>query len=464
MRIAKLYMDAQDKTRFEIQGKSSVKYHLKANHAVEAKRWFWALNNAIQWSKDEEKEDEKRRGRDSETLTRIKTGQSEKRQQGPEGDMTASSVNGAKLGIKGTIPATAVGIPATASSRVSFQGSTLGAGSVAGDDEGSGYGSYEPSIITNDMTRTLNSTNTAVTHGDVDDDEEYGDDASSHEVRPVSKDAFTITAQSATLQLSLLAQVSTALQEEASKDPTISVSDPAIAQGIATYQGAIRSLQTMIGDLLKISRDRDAYWQYRLDREADIRRFWEDSMAKVAKEQEELEGRIGESEVKRRRTKKALREALEGVSVAQSPSESEDFPKHQEEVTGALQIEEPNQEGKASMRRKSVSTRSKRKSTITTLQNLSDTESDVDEEFFDAIDAGEVEIVDAMPISASSPQTSVPTQEPSKEDKRKAKASEIAPSFKGYEEGVRKRLKMDADDRPKISLWVWVFWLDIGNR
>ncbi|KAK2841645.1 hypothetical protein FQN49_006049, partial [Arthroderma sp. PD_2] len=32
MRIAKLNMDAQDKTRFEILGKSSVKYHLKANH------------------------------------------------------------------------------------------------------------------------------------------------------------------------------------------------------------------------------------------------------------------------------------------------------------------------------------------------------------------------------------------------------------------------------------------------
>ena len=39
MRIAKLSMDAQDKTRFEIQGKSSIKYHLKAGHSSEAKRW-----------------------------------------------------------------------------------------------------------------------------------------------------------------------------------------------------------------------------------------------------------------------------------------------------------------------------------------------------------------------------------------------------------------------------------------
>ena len=31
---------------------------------------------------------------------------------------------------------------------------------------------------------------------------------------------------------------------------------------------------------------------------------------------------------------------------------------------------------------------------------------------------------------------------------------DISSSFRGYENGIRTRLKMDADDRPKISLWV----------
>lgn len=75
MRIAKLCMDSQDKTRFEIQGKSSVKYHLKANHEVEAKRWFWALNNAIQWTKDEAKEAEKQKQRKEEAVRQAKPGQ-----------------------------------------------------------------------------------------------------------------------------------------------------------------------------------------------------------------------------------------------------------------------------------------------------------------------------------------------------------------------------------------------------
>lgn len=79
MRIAKLYMDPQDKQRFEIQGKSSVKYHLKANHQVEAKRWYWALNNAIQWSKDEAKEEVKRSQLDQEALKHAKEQQLDKR-------------------------------------------------------------------------------------------------------------------------------------------------------------------------------------------------------------------------------------------------------------------------------------------------------------------------------------------------------------------------------------------------
>ena len=65
-------MDSQDKTRFEIHGKSSVKYHLKANHVVEAKRWFWTLNNAIQWAKDEDKEEQKRQKHDTDELKRAR--------------------------------------------------------------------------------------------------------------------------------------------------------------------------------------------------------------------------------------------------------------------------------------------------------------------------------------------------------------------------------------------------------
>ena len=50
MRNAKLKLDPSDKQRFEIisSGKGSVRYHLRANHPVEANRWIFALTQAIQ--------------------------------------------------------------------------------------------------------------------------------------------------------------------------------------------------------------------------------------------------------------------------------------------------------------------------------------------------------------------------------------------------------------------------------
>lgn len=454
MRIAKLYMDPQDKTRFEIQGKSSVKYHLKANHVVEAKRWFWALNNAIQWTKDEAKEEEKQKQRKEEMLRQAKSG---KPPHLSETSREAGTVDSTKLSGQGLAPATAIGVPLTAiSSRVSFQDSLLDAASTAGDEEDSVYHSNEPSIAGNDLARSAQGTGTATMAADMDDEEEYGDDASSHEMQPASKDAFNITAHSASLQLSLLAQVSTALQAESRKDQAVPISDPTVVQALSTYESAVASLQGLVNDLLKISRDRDAYWQYRLDREADVRRLWEDSMAKVAKEQEALEGRIEESEEKRKRTKRVLKDVLEGTSesAAASRPQSRGMPQDEGQLSDALGKVELGEQGAASLRRKSIGIRDpatkRRKSTITHLTNLSDSDSDEDEEFFDAVGAGEVEVIDALPPAA----IKETKDEKSSSDLREQKKSEIQTSFKGYEDPIRKRFKMEADDRPKISLWV----------
>ena len=272
MRIAQLYMDPKDKTNFEIQGKSSVKYHLKANHVVEAKRWFWALNNAIQWTKDEAKETEKQRQRMEEMLRQAKAGQLS---QLADDSSELGTTDASKLTGKGLTPATAVGVPLTASSsRLSFQESTFG------DEETPMYDSNDPGVVDRELARSVKGAQTATIAGDLDEEEEYGDDASDHEIQPLSKDAFNITAHSASLQLKLLAQVSAALQAESSKDQAAPISDPTVKQALSTYESAVASLQGLVGDLLKISRDRDAYWQYRLDREADVRRLWEDSMVR----------------------------------------------------------------------------------------------------------------------------------------------------------------------------------------
>ncbi|KAF2749664.1 oxysterol binding protein 1 [Sporormia fimetaria CBS 119925] len=437
MRIAKLFMDPQDKLRFEIQGKSSVKYHLKANHQVEAKRWFWALNNAIQWAKDEAREEEKQRSREQEVLKQARIEQIEKGRTSRDND-SLSRVSSKITSSRNLAPSTSLGVPTT-----SHDGGSRAGGSVMEGPESA----YEPSMTGNDFGRIASQMGTTAVEGDLDDDDEYGDDASSRDATPQNKDAFNITAQSARVQLDLLAQVSVALQAEREKNPTRQISDPLMAQALSSYEGAIGNLKGLIGDLLRISKDRDAYWQYRLEREGNVRRMWEESMAKVAREHEELENKLGEAELKRKRTKRALREALGELKTEddrQHPPEDE-FADAEEDAVPSSAKPESRRSSYVSPDSRRASHGLRRKATFADIvADISDSGSEDDEEFFDAVGAGEVEVA----------QMPEPSTDKSAEDLLyDSRYQEIKTAFKGYEDGPRKRLALDADNRPKLSLW-----------
>jgi len=424
MRIAKLHMDPKDKLAFDIQGKSSVKYSLKANHQVEAKRWFWALNNAIQHAKDETRVGNRKMSlhSDANNTDRI----------------DVDKGHDASLALSPSVTSqtyTTVGAGSTVNKAMSVdhEGSTY-AQSAIGDD------SYKP------MGRGSDNDND---HADIaDHDDDYGDDHSGHEIRPANRDAFNITAQSARLQLDLLAQVSTALQVRTKEQPQLTLSDPSIGNALISYDTAVRNLRTLVVDLLRISKDHEGYWQYKLDREMHVRRLWEESMAKVAKEQEELEGKIGESEDKRRKTRRALREALEANSTPTTMSSSRVAVNASANGSGSMDSS-ALVEGNA--KENTVNSDTQRRKTISHLTNneLSDDESEFEEEFFDAVDAGEIKVVEEMP-----PATNVEPLHPATVDKTAEREKDIAKSYKGYEDGPRTKLKLDSDNRPKVSLWV----------
>lgn len=449
MRIAKLHMDAQDKTRFEILGKSSVKYHLKANHVVEAKRWFWALNNAIQWAKDEAKEEERRRARDAEFL-HAKIHQVESRaSEGPASEMAPSVVSkvNSKTDAKPNF------------SRVSTR---TGAEPFSGDDEASAYGSYSQSVAHTDVNR-VNGAHAGT--DDVTGYEDYHDYASSHDVQPSNKDAFYITAQSAKLQLDLLSNVSASLRAERTKNPQLTVSDQVVDEALSTYESAVSSLNDLLASLSNISRDRDAYWQYRLDKETDTRKMWEESMARIVQEHEELQHKVGESEEKRRRTKKALKDVLGQGTVPDIHLKEEELDKFEdaEAETEIETVEETelveNGQAKAVVDVKQTAktdfSATRGGQPVHSYADLAESDSDDDAEFFDAIGSEDEAVGEILP-------TEKPTEPVDSDtaDLRSSKLSAITPSFNGYEDPVRQRLKMDKDDRPKLSLWVsWLAFI-----
>ncbi|GFF53658.1 putative oxysterol binding protein [Aspergillus lentulus] len=455
MKIARLSMDAQDKTRFEIHGKSSVKYHLKANHVVEAKRWFWTLNNAIQWAKDEAKEEQKRQTRHAEALRQAKMDQIEGRSPtetaSESPNLAVSKSNG-----RGLAPPS-LSVPSGSTHRLTTYASRTTLDSVPADEEASIHGSYDQSVLQNEVNRVVSH---VTSHPDGEGDEDdYGEYASSRDISSSDKDALNITAQSAKLQLEILANVAAALQAEKSKDPNVPISDPTVGQALVAYEAAVSSLQGLVQNLLKISRDRDSYWQYRLNREAYLRKMWEESMARIAQEHEELQSKMGESEEKRRRTKRALKEALEGVSArtsrrgSKAPSRiqvsGEDSrvggDEAEEQIAQPVEYVTENEENESgkSLRRK--------RSALSRISSLYDSGSDDDDEFFDAIDAGEIEVEDMTTSKVMEEEKEMPELEST--ELRAVKRNEIVPSFKGYEEPVRTRLKLDNDNRPKISLW-----------
>lgn len=424
MRIARLHMSPDEKTKFEIIGKSSVKYTLKANHEVEAKRWFWALNNSIQWTKDQAREEERQRARNAELLKQAKAEHTH-----GGSDLQSENASLADTSKRNSFQLSRLHSTNTrVSNKVSYAGAST-TGSADEDDFGDAG------------TEADRAERNGGSPAELDDDDDYGEGSSGQDVPGPSKDAFNITAQSAKLQLDAMSTVTSALLAEAAKNPSLTLADPKSSQALSTYDAAIRSLSGLVGDLLRISRDRDAYWQYRLDRESEMRRMWEESMAQVAKEQEALEARVGESELKRKATKRILREAIESglVEDAKAPATPR-LP-----ATDAAVEDAEGAEGEAPRPKSPALTLNRRRTVMAQVAEISDSESE-GEEFFDAVDAGEVEVSELPPseIATSQGQQQVVISD----------AFDLSDSFKGYEGGVRKRLKMDADDRPKISLWV----------
>ncbi|KAK4673791.1 hypothetical protein QC763_115030 [Podospora pseudopauciseta] len=430
MRIAKLHMSADEKTKFEIIGKSSVKYTLKANHEVEAKRWFWALNNSIQWTKDQAKEEERQKAHNAELLKQAKAEISGTSNSEPP------SENASYIEPRGSIQ-----LSRMHSSGKSHKSGLHGAGTVDSHDD-------------DEFADAATEAGKTDHHGEGDyEDDDYGEGSSGQDAPPVNKDAFNITAQSAKLQLDTMAHVTAALLQEASKNPSLTLGDTKASQALSTYDAAIRSLTGLIGDLLRISKDRDAYWQYRLDRESEMRRMWEDSMAQVAKEQESLEARVSEAEAKRKATKRILKQAVETGILDESQTLPPPAASTSAAVTPAIAATTAPQDStqvetaaadSVSAKSPALGGLSRRETVITQIADISDSESD-EEEFFDAVDAGQVEVSQLPPseiAEAKSENQIVVSGE-----------NDISDAFKGYENGIRTRLKMEADNRPKISLW-----------
>ncbi|KAK9237344.1 Oxysterol-binding protein-domain-containing protein [Lipomyces kononenkoae] len=256
MRIANLRLDSSEKQRFEIIGKGSVRYHLRANHPVEANRWVWALTQAIQHAKDE-----------------VKNQQTTSKQQQLAGDALASTVLDDSLSGRYTI---APSIPG---------GSTL----VSVGNGGSVSGSL-------------------LSVGD-DDDVDFDDDDDSQEHNAVEphKDEVGMTSHSLAMEIKVLRDISASIADERS---SLASTHPRVEAVLACYDTSLKSLKNLLDELLRQTADRETYFKQRAEQEAELRRVWEENMQKMAEENDVIEEHLHDAVEEKKLARKALREVL----------------------------------------------------------------------------------------------------------------------------------------------------------
>ncbi|KAK9356700.1 Oxysterol-binding protein-domain-containing protein [Lipomyces doorenjongii] len=385
MRIATLRLDSSEKQRFEIIGKGSVRYHLRANHSVEANRWVWALTQAIQHAKDE-----------------VKNQQTPSKQQQLAGDAQSFIAS--------------PGLDDSGSSRFTIAQSIIPPASALGS-MGNG-GSVPGSMASMDDDEDV----------DFDDD----DDSQEHNTVEPHKDEVGMTSHSLEMEIKVLQDISASIADERS---SLAYTHPRVESVLGCYDTSLKSLRNLLDELMRQTADREAYFKRRAEKETELRRIWEENMQKLAEENDVIEEHLHDAVEEKKLARKALREVL-------SSSQSEP-------TTPGVQTSGASSPAAEFDRLPSIRT------TLTTTRLSSVLTEDEDDVFFDAID-NETAMAEARgePIKITAGVEDEIEKESFNELQLKKREEIINDgSFHGYEDPPRARLKLDEDDRPKISLW-----------
>ncbi|CAG8465349.1 2332_t:CDS:2 [Ambispora gerdemannii] len=362
MRIATISRDSADRQRFDILGKGSVRYHLRANHHTEAEKWIGALQQSTQWK---------------------------------------------------------------SSRRTSLQDESSGSTTqVNHDDDGSMRGFRRAD--------TFSSMNRERSRSPSDDSIEV--DTIPH------GDTYQLKISSARAQMELQSQllesVLTTLQSLLSPDSRQQVV-------VDAFKKSHGPLQVLVDDVVRMSEDRDAYWQKKLEKELEAKRLWEESMRGFAIEQAQMEEVILENVKEHKRLKKLskLHDAQHMVLPPSSNSPAEVKPDFAERsMLLPIQTDNPDLENLPIIDGVPQIEETTRKHSSTT--SLTTEFYGSDDEFFDAMD-GNVEVEEV-----------VMEQSPTELTEDGGLQPYVASAYSGYPEHVRTRLPLDQKSlRPDVSLW-----------
>ncbi|KAF9570762.1 hypothetical protein EC968_001412 [Mortierella alpina] len=401
LRIAKVWIDSTDKQRFDIIGKGSIRYHLKAGHANEAKRWILALTQSKQWIEDAS-------GSDRHSLVD---------------------------------PRQSLNLSATDVARLKASDSVLSRGrSTVKDGTNSVFRSSQRS-----RSSSLSPEGSQLEQN----------------ILPHSE-SFVTTNNYLQTQAQMQTELSESLirLQRAAEVPE----DSEMMKLTLAIHEASLGLKDSIQKVHGMTVDREEYWKRILEQESQKRELWEESLKALSEEQLEMQRVLKRAEETNRKMKKSrsLRSkastptltahAVMGTAAAVS-QEHAHAPAITEETTDAVATTQHE------------STGDKKDDALDEDDSSIDSDAESGDEFFDAvgddeivefdgdaaIDQGEAltESVESVPVLDKDPTAHVTAGVVAK-----AGESYITPSFKGYPKQIRDRLPTKQTSlRPDVSLW-----------
>ncbi|ANB11032.1 oxysterol-binding protein related protein OSH2 [Sugiyamaella lignohabitans] len=522
LKEAKLHLDSSEKLRFEvvIRGSNS-KFHLKGNHPVETNRWVWALQNAIQYAKDQDR----LKNGSGTALSASSTGSTDLRRSGTSGSVSSARTNA-------TTSTTATGVTRSGSAGAAARGDENSTLTVPNTSSGSSRissssrrspssSSHSRSHSASEMFASTNSkiiSGTMNLHDDAesrglggiglnsstklvddilpededvvdDDDDDYSEgltdpESFDEEIGNGSGLKWGRFEDSITLEANAIRDLLTLIRAKNQKNidnQPGGLTSKELDDSLSAMSASIETLESVAKQHAKQFNAQERYYQQKIDQAETKERLWAKNLRDLELEHQKIQGDLHSALQKRKEATKLLREAQSAQARVTSPSDNSGVSTTAAAAGSAMAgvvagvgagiaaTTASSDEGSTSKTGDSVppnptitaagqaSKSDINRPTITSNEESDDSDDD-DDEFFDTLP----EVTDTLDEKGASLATihestsaetlAVESDLTSVQEKKKQLITG-QDSFAGYEDGPRKRLKLDADDRPKISLW-----------
>lgn len=435
-----IHLDSSEKLKFEIIGggtNETIRWHLKGNHPIETNRWVWAIQGAIRYAKD--------------------------RNKGIVPSPAAPHFNNSQNSSQISNERLPISADDIASVRTDV--STLNLGR---ETDAAPATPAAPSIAATSPQATPMSISRSKFEEEIeiDEDEEEEDEDENNRMYDIATNNgadVKLTYGPYSQKLHILRRsigIELSSLSELLHDPSLLQSDTpskdALAEIITTVSKSVETMGSNFDNLNESTEKRDRRLINMLKKQYDVNNVWMQSMKELELELIEKDTRLNALETER----KQLRKLLENAKTSEEPTTV---------AAIAASASAGDVEGNETIQQ------------LVELIHQNDDEqqtedSDVDE-FFDAEEgsgdedeastSGDANEQDQLlPASTESADTIIQATEESQmvdynraltpttsTQEHKLNFLEEDQSFNGYEDGPRTKLKLDADNRPKVSLW-----------